>query len=270
MTTVIDIIIAILAFVIATIQFIVQIKEWSNKKRKDKLSKGLDAEAEKVTSMFEEFNKILELIDEKKDIFKILYLKNIEYYNDGNTTHLREELCEIKKYYSSISECFKELQDIILHTKVEAKKMLELLLSCESEFSLSYGFDRYIKVTRDLSFGTWFSANEKKICELLSENEKILLELQELLQELQESQELHELENNGTGGRILMVKNLTMALVSDNPRMIRALTPEGCKEVIPVLERRYEIFAEGWEAYNSIMEVMKSSTPMMEEMKLKF
>ena len=38
---------------------------------------------------------------------------------------MREELCEIKKYYSSISECFKELQDIILHTKVEAKKMLE-------------------------------------------------------------------------------------------------------------------------------------------------
>lgn len=70
MATVIDIIIAILAFVIATIQFIAQIKEWSNKKRKDKLSKGLNAEAEKVISMFEEFNKILELIDEKNMILQ--------------------------------------------------------------------------------------------------------------------------------------------------------------------------------------------------------
>lgn len=270
MTTVVDIIIAILAFIIATIQFIVQIKEWNNKKRKDKLSKGLDAEAEKVTSMFEEFNKILNLTDEKKDDFKALYIKNMEYYNDGNLAHLYEELCEIKKYYSSISECFKELQEIILHTKMEAKNMLELLLSCESEFSLSYGFDRYIKVTRDLSFGTWFSANQKKISRLLSENEKILLELQELLQKLQESHEWDDLDNNGYKGRIMGVKSLTMAVVSDNSGMIRSITPEWCKPVIPLLEKQYEIFAEGWEAFNSIMEVMRSSTPMMEEMKLKF
>ena len=253
MTTIIDIIIAILAFIIATIQFIVQIREWRNKKRKDKLSKRLKDKAEKVTLMFDGCFRKFESIDIKEK----LYMKKLEYFNDGSQIHLHEELCYVKEYYSYISECFKELQENILKTKDESKEMLALLLSCESEFSLSYGFDRYINVTRELAFGTWFSENNVKIEILLSSSEDII-------------QLLQKGESDDDETLSMPLKILTTAIMRHNPSLIQKLATHECEKLVPTMVKDYNIFEAGWDAYYSLLEVMKSSTPLMEEMKLKF
>lgn len=252
MSDIVNIIIAALALVIAIIQFIAEMRKRKENKWKKQYCAELDDMAREYKSTIDEFKTKMEYVNVLNIETKKEFVKN---EREGKWAD-RDRYSFYLKYFCSIKEICNNITVLTKNMIESSEKMLNILLKCESEFSLSYGFGRYIELTREASFGI-----QAKSYILVSSDFSKYVE--EAINSLQNDIQ----RDNG----LWHVTYYYLALIcwSGEPGILDSFS--GQEEFRNQAKEDYQKYYSQWfEETKAFVDKLESTYPLYEEMELKF